>query len=408
MAKAYITQSKRIGSVGGETYSVVNGQTIVRAKPVSVANPRTDAQMTQRSQFLSAVRFYQRANQRFFKFAFESKSQVESDYNAFMRLNAKLGGYITKAQGDSIGFPMIAPWIISQGSLNGLRQSIYEDESASKCYLGVVIAPTFSGVAPATIGALSELILANYSGVQESDIMTLVTIISSAEGSAYVNDLDAENIDNELSWEVEQFIVDSTDERAISEVMTGVTCVVRSGALVLACDMGSSAVASGCALVQSRNTNKGTVVSTTSIALNEVAEVAYSVLRSRIHRRQVLAWWGAQQQAILQGSIAQASAQADSELLVTNINERGLTPTAMVVQDSPKNGPVLEFNGDASGVTADDFYTDPANAGVTIGWEKQGSQYYITVAGSFSSPDDLPINVYFKSGQLVAVVIVSM
>lgn len=358
MAKAYITQSKRIGSVGGETYSVVNGQTIVRAKPVSVANPRTDAQMTQRSQFLSAVRFYQRANQRFFKFAFESKSQVESDYNAFMRLNAKLGGYITKAQGDSIGFPMIAPWIISQGSLNGLRQSVYEDESASKCYLDVVIAPTYSGAAPTTIGALSELILANYSGVQESDIMTLVTIISTAEGSAYVNDLDAENINNQISWEVEQFIVDSTDERAISEVMTGVTCVVRSGALVLACDMGSSAVASGCALVQSRNTNKGTVVSTTSIALNEVAEVAYSVLRSRIHRRQVLAWWGAQQQAILQGSIAQASEQPESSLKVTTVGDTTPPIPYFLDEGDDTNKVLLTYNGSSESVEITDFKAD--------------------------------------------------
>lgn len=383
MAKAYITQSKRIGSVGGETYSVVNGQTIVRAKPVSVANPRTDAQMTQRSQFLSAVRFYQRANQRFFKFAFESKSQVESDYNAFMRLNAKLGGYITKAQGDSIGFPMIAPWIISQGSLNGLRQSVYEDESASKCYLDVVIAPTYSGAAPTTIGALSALILANYSGVQESDIMTLVTIISSAEGSAYVNDLDAENIDNEISWEVEQFIVDSSDERAISDVLTGVTCVVRSGALVLACDMGSSAVASGCALVQSRNTNKGTVVSTTSIALNEVAEVAYSVLRSRIHRRQVLAWWGAQQQAILQGSIAQASSQEpedDIRVLNEDIPDLALLNEAQGYIDFN-----AIFNVPSSQVSVRDFsvngdldliyYPHEGNEGVIRAKIKSGVEY---------------------------------
>lgn len=383
MAKAYITQSKRIGSVGGETYSVVNGQTIVRAKPVSVANPRTDAQMTQRSQFLSAVRFYQRANQRFFKFAFESKSQVESDYNAFMRLNAKLGGYITKAQGDSIGFPMIAPWIISQGSLNGLRQSVYEDESASKCYLDVVIAPTFSGTAPTTIGALSELILANYSGVQESDIMTLVTIISTAEGSAYVNDLDAENIDNEISWEVVQFIVDSSDERAISEVLTGVTCLVRSGALVLACDMGSSAVASGCALVQSRNTNKGTVVSTTSIILNEVAEVAYSVLRSRIHRRQVLAWWGAQQQAILQGSIAQASSQEpedDIRVLNEDIPDLALLNKAQGYIDFN-----AIFNVPSSQVSVRDFsvngdldliyYPHEGNEGVIRAKIKSGVEY---------------------------------
>lgn len=398
MAKAYITQSKRIGSVGGETYSVVNGQTIVRAKPVSVANPRTDAQMTQRSQFLSAVRFYQRANQRFFKFAFESKKQTESDYNAFMRLNAKQGGYITKAQGDSIDFPMIAPWIISQGSLNGLRQSVYEDESASKCSLDVVIAPTYSGSAPTTIGALSELILANYSGVQESDIMTLVTIISSAEGSAYVNDLDAENIVNQISWEVEQFIVDSTDVRAISDVMTGVTCVVRSGALVLACDMGSSAVASGCALVQSRNTNKGTVVSTTSIALNEVAEVAYSVLRSRIHRRQVLAWWGAQQQAILQGSIANAGDTPSGNVNIVEFD--GLSADelpATINMDEPSTTCEVVYDGDASGVVKSDW-TMTVGAG-TWSFDYDSASRLISVSGEGSFGDKMYLTFH---GKLIA------
>lgn len=310
MAKAYITQSKRIGSVGGETYSVVNGQTIVRAKPVSVSNPRTDAQMTQRSQFISAVRFFQRATQRFFKFAFESKKSYESDYNAFMRLNAKVGGYITKAQSDAVGFPMIAPFTVSQGSMPspvyGTDLVLLDTNSHAQM---IIATGSTLGAAPTTIAEASALILAEYPQYRNGDIVTLCALFSTATGEFY-NDLDAESFKtsgDQVDWKIYQIIIDTTNDAALAD--SGLSCAIDGGRVVLQATISPINSVAGTICVVSRNEKSGLKVSTCTVALSTTAQNAYDAMRDNAHLQMVLAWWGAQQQAVLQGSIAQEQAQ---------------------------------------------------------------------------------------------------
>lgn len=405
MAKAYITQSKRIGSVGGETYSVVNGQTIVRAKPVSVANPRTDAQMTQRSQFLSAVRFFQRANQRFFKFAFESKKQTESDYNAFMRLNSKRGGYITKAQGDSIGFPMVAPWIMTQGSLGGLTYDIYLDEENNINYLSVTLAPSFSGTAPTTIAGISEQLKANYTDVLESDIITLLSIHAADVGTSFIDDLDAADIENENIWILNQFLVDTTDTRAIGEVLNNATCAVRDGALFLDIRISDHDSVGGGIAVQSRNTPSGLKVSNTVFALNATGLLAYDMMRSNAHREQVLAWWGAQQQAILQGALSQP---VDTSAIpkITGIGTEGnLLPVAYNISlDFDDSEEVLiYFDGvPSSEIPADYFYVGGGKQGVELRWRSVSEgQFGLSAKASTQTSSIGAVPIYYKDGTLI-------
>lgn len=318
------TGGKRTGSVGGETYSVSKGQNIVRAKPVSVANPRSDAQMTQRTQFLSAVRFFQRANQRFFKFAFESKKLKESDYNAFMRLNANKGGYISKAQGDAVGFPMVAPWVITQGSLQGVSQRVVTDAENERTYLDVVLKAGFTGDLPTTIGEISTLLKESSADIQERDIMTLVVISTSMTGDSYVNDFDMSQHEGENKWAIQQFIIDSTDTRSISEILSDVTAVIDGGTLVLRCALTSIDQAGAAVMVQSRNTNKGLKVSTSTLLLNGQGELVYDLMRRDSHRQQILAWWGAQQAAILQGSEAQVVVPSDKPAVISVQGEYSL------------------------------------------------------------------------------------
>lgn len=348
------TGGKRTGSVGGETYSVSKGQNIVRAKPVSVANPRSDAQMTQRTQFLSAVRFFQRANQRFFKFAFESKKLKESDYNAFMRLNANKGGYITKAQGDAVGFPMVAPWVITQGSLQGVAQSVYTDAENERTYLDVVLKAGFTGDLPATIGEISTLLKESSADIQERDIMTFVVISTSMTGNSYVNDFDMTQHEGENKWAVQQFIIDSTDTRSISEILSDVTAVIDGGVLVLRCGITAMDQAGAAVMVQSRNTDKGLKVSTSTLLLNGEGELVYELMRRDSHRQQVLAWWGAQQAAILQGSEAQVVVPSGKPAVVSVQGIYSLPEQITFIAGTGQQL-VLGFDKVPSDVTSDDF-----------------------------------------------------
>lgn len=355
MAKAYITQSKRIGSVGGETYSVVKGQTIVRAKPVSVSNPRTDAQMTQRTQFLSAVRFYQRATQRFFKFAFEGKKSVESDYNAFMRLNANLGGYLTKAQSDAVGFPMIAPFTVTQGSLPnptyGLDIALHGDESLAQMFIGNA---SEGASAPTTIGQVSELILATYPNYRAGDIVTICALYSTVDGEFW-NDLDAtafKTSTDEVIWSIYQIILDTTNDTALADA--GLQSTIEGGKIYLERVIAPLNSVCGCIVVVSRNEPSGLKVSNSQVALSPAAMSAYEAMRSDAHRQQVLAWWGAQQQAILQGSVAQPVAPASKPRVISVEGSYDL-PIDIEVNKGGGFTASIGFNVPPTDVTTADF-----------------------------------------------------
>lgn len=359
MAKAYFTQNKRIGSVGGSVYSVVKGQCIERAKPVSVANPRTDAQMTQRTQFLSAVRFFQRAIQRFFKFAFEGKKSVESDYNVFMRLNAKVGGFLTKAQSDAVSFPIIAPFTISQGSLvapvYGLDSILHGTSNYSQMVLGS--APE-GATAFTTIAQVSANILATYPAYRAGDIITIVSLYSSATGEFW-NDLDAVRFvgtGEEIRWDIQQIILDTTNDMTLAEA--GLSCSIADGKYILEKEIGPRPVLCGCAVVVSRNEASGLKVSNARISLSPSADSAYNEMRDAAHLEQVLAWWGAQQQAILQGSIATADNQANELKVLYVGDDPEIQLSSIELMQGLTEGSNIVFSGDASRVNLSDFSSD--------------------------------------------------
>lgn len=302
MAKSNNFFSLRRGSTKSHTYQVNKGQQITKDRVYGGHNPRSDGQMTQRSTFLSAVRFYQRANQRFFRFAFESKTQTESDYNAFMRNNAKIGPYITKAQGDAIGFPMVAPWVLSQGSLESPATSIQAIGETGNGAL-MLIADEYSGAAPSTIGQVSELILSKYAGLRAGDFITMV-VIESQQADGWYNDLDATTIPVvSPNWMIKQIRLDPTDEGSI--FLAGFQPYTIDGKCYLGYLVPTARNVLGCAFVASRDESTGVKVSTSTIVLSEDAQTAYEAMRTNAHRELVMSWWGAQQKAILQGALVQ-------------------------------------------------------------------------------------------------------
>lgn len=304
MAKAGFWLRGAHGKLAGSTVYQSKSGTVIR-EIKTPSNPRTEAQMKQRSQFLAAVRFYQRANQRFFKFAFENKHKSESDYNAFMRLNAGIGAYITKPQSDAAGFPMIGPYTVTQGSLvapkYGMDMYLTEDTRAQ------LVVYKGEGKNPDTIGKLSALMLETYPEYRAGDIVTFVTLYSSSTGEFY-NDLDAERYkisSDRVQWNIIQFILDTEDTRLISEI--GLSYAYSDDNLYVYSALGPMNVIGGCIACVSRNEASGLKVSSAQVSLSVAAEQAYIAMRSDEHLSKVLTWWGASQQAILQGAVAKTS-----------------------------------------------------------------------------------------------------
>lgn len=92
------------GSMGGMTYSIVEGRTIVRQTPTHVRNPNTEAQQLQRGKMALAVRAYQQAGPMCAK-TFTVRKKYSSAYNEFVSRNIKASNPFTlNSDGTEIRF----------------------------------------------------------------------------------------------------------------------------------------------------------------------------------------------------------------------------------------------------------------------------------------------------------------
>lgn len=171
------------GRVGSESYSILNRQQIVRSLPDAVKNPQTSAQMEQRARLANLVAFY-RANKFWMHWgAFQTKKEEWSDYNSFVSANMKMDAvYLTKSWAEA-GATVVAPYVVSVGSLPRINVTAAADVLISDIYVGSELAIT--NFTP--IGTISAAILAHNNAIQEGDqISIIVEIQQSTEQSPYV------------------------------------------------------------------------------------------------------------------------------------------------------------------------------------------------------------------------------
>lgn len=302
MAKGNMLLGYSRGSVGDVTFTKIKGQQVARARNRNPHNPRTNKQSLQRAIFAATVKFYTRGNQNFYKFAFENKRQVESDYNAFMRENVKRAPAISREALANYDYPVFAPFLMAKGSLPTLENSI----SAGKAVVALGIdAPT---TLPTTVGALTEALIAS-EAYKAGDILTLVTINSNFNGTyPSATGVGA----GKPAWAISQIILDSTSTDTLADTL-GVQATNVDGALVLTDATGVTLLSgtySAFVMVHTRNTDSGLECSTQELVLNDAATTAYEGAQDAAYKSSVIASWqangtvDAQPEAILQGSIA--------------------------------------------------------------------------------------------------------
>lgn len=289
-------QGRARGSVGDVTFQVLKGQQISKARNRQPANPRTTKQMTQRSLFVDAVKFYTRGTQNLFKFAFEGKKQTESDFNAFMRVNAKLGVNISPDAFNNFTYPALGNWVMTQGSL-ALNESPIWQASANAWFFG----RTSTGeTVPETIGGASQIVMA-HSSAMIGDIVTIVLIEaynSTATNTPAVYPTDR----GPVNWKIMQFRVDPSSTDALPE---DVAIDNDSGEAVMIISGNDPDNISGMAIVISRNTSAGLKVSTSFLVPNKAAADAIAAAKEESYIGQVVSAWKATGDAILQGSLSE-------------------------------------------------------------------------------------------------------
>ena len=327
MAKGNMFIGNGSGKVGNLVVATRAGEQITRDYLPRVANPKSYQQMLQRAKFANAVKFYKKAVQNFFKFAFEDKKKSESDYNAFMRHNIMNSTLLIKGNVDDAYFPALGRWQMSSGSLPNAF-SIEKTEVSGFPFRNDGIK------ANATIGAISSALIGQ--GYHTGDIVTFVLITSPV---TYL-DFDLTNLyDTGLqqpNWLIVQFAIDPRDTRAISQAnFLG----SRNGGLgdyegnsLLVSDDGSIQwdvpansgsweyeMAATCCIV-TRNTGSGVLATNTSLFGNAKFDKMLSDAEGTNYENEVLVSWGAREGAILKGSIATRSGAGTESVVGLKVN----------------------------------------------------------------------------------------
>ena len=323
MAKGNMFIGNGSGKVGNLVVATRAGEQITRVYQPRVANPKSYKQMLQRAKFANAVKFYKKAVQNFFKFAFEDKKKSESDYNAFMRHNIMNSALLIKGNVDDAYFPALGRWVMSSGSLPNAFDIVKADDGG---FLFVN-----EGMKPnATIGDISSLLLGQ--GFHTGDIITFVLITSPV---TYL-DFDLTNLyDSGLQqpdWLIVQFAIDPKDTRDISQAnfigsRNGGLGAYEGNSLVISNDNAihwlgypdDEEMAAACCIV-TRNTGSGVMATNTTLFGNEVFDKMLSDAEGTNYENEVLVSWGTRERAILKGSIATRAGAVTESVVGLKVN----------------------------------------------------------------------------------------
>lgn len=358
MSKGSIFWGKSRGKLGEMVLAVVKGQQTQRAYNGTPANPRTELQQAQRIKFAAAVKFYKSSVQNMFKMAFEGKKQTESDYNAFMRINLKEGIaiYPTKEEVDDPFFPMVAPWRVSQGSLNPVGGIAFDDEDSQYFFASaaninpgsfqntdwsefLALNPQYQVGDIITFATMMQRVTLTGSSVvtpQNTPVWVINSIIvgadlRGADLNEYFGTNGMDNYDNMLTHRVDVPGVLLVDASPITELAIGSVCI------------------------HSRKTSGGLLVSSEYIHLNDLAQQVFEFLSDDGNR--ALGTWNAESLVILQGSEEKPSAGGNWHgTKAANFTIDGNTTVSVVSQITPlmKKGDSVQLSISVGG-TAHNF-----------------------------------------------------
>lgn len=302
------------GKLGEFVYARVKGQQVSRAYNKEPYNPQTSAQLYQRSIFTDAVKFYTRGRRQLFPFAFEDKKKTESDYNAFMRANAKRGVVISKECFDNYDYPALGNFIMSKGTLPPMNARISNAGNVSTLAWSKENITT-ELTAVSTVGDLASLMI---DGVDflEGDILTFVNIVGGFPAIEGIPSVSPADIQSPTTWDIKQVMLTANSTQPLSDygvvaTLTGET--TKTLAIKTSETYDLDRIHAG-VIIHSRNAASKVRVSTEELSMNQTTSAAIEAARERAYVDAAVESWRIKQQApvisetIMQGNIAQSIA----------------------------------------------------------------------------------------------------
>lgn len=293
------------GRVGNLVLYTRKGSQITRAYQSTVKNPKTSGQMLQRAKFSNAVKFYQKAVQHFFKFAFQDQKQTETAFNAFMRHNVDRACLLRKDEVNDPYFPAFGRWQMSQGSLAAPMVPKFNGDAALFANTGI------KGTEK-TVADLSSILIGQ--GYHVGDIITFVCISSLVNSVDFdlSNYYDSGNL-LQPQWDIRQLIVSPSDQTAISDIPSlgpsvGVLSAVNGG---LQFAFTNPKFSNAAAVIATRKGSGVTYASNAELVPNSVTLAMIDATTTTAWIAEVTASWQSQGDAILQGSVANGRTRAE-------------------------------------------------------------------------------------------------
>lgn len=297
------------GKLGNMVISSVKGQQVERKYQPQVANPKTFSQTRQRANFASAVKFFKHSQQNLFKFAFEDKTQKESDYNAFMRHNVMYFTPVNKIACDNPTLPALGFDLglqLSYGSLPSVTSMGFFDRQSENAKFGFDCGKIQESQAPDVFlwADVSQALIDNY-GLANGDIVTFVVINTNMSYTRFkgqiIQGVDAEELSSPAIWSMEQRRIDTSSNEDVSSLVVGKQYFCTKKGITTS----TYNILYFASVIFSRNIQgRKLMVSTSTLECSEKEQYNGAIPdKDSAEERQVLLSWGANPEAILQGSL---------------------------------------------------------------------------------------------------------
>lgn len=260
IVKNFWLQNQKKKLAGAVIYQAM-GQTRSRELAASVANPRTLAQMEQRTKWANLVNFY-RANASWMKYAYETKKTNQSEYNKFMSLNVPSARIYLPKSIASQGGCVVDAYQMTQGSLASI-----EVQEGDNRWLTNLMLPAGSEFGPlSTVGEVSAALIQQNPAIREGDQLSFIRLTQQVNSNTGVPFVVVRK------YEV---IISSNDFRPFYDFMPADYIEFHESGGQMALTVEDSGNAGGFLLILSRTIGGKTYVSTQSIIVaNNAALIA--------------------------------------------------------------------------------------------------------------------------------------
>jgi len=247
----YLRNQKK--KLAGAVYYQAMGQTRSRELRTEISNPRTQAQMEQRTKWANLVNFY-RVNAPWMKYAYETKKRNQSEYNKFMSLNVPSARIYIPKNFASQGGCIVDAYQMTQGSL----ASIEFTKNKTFWVSNIILPSDFDFTEISTVGEVSAAILQMNPAIREGDQLSFVRLTQQVNSNTGVPFVVVRK------YEV---IINSNDFRPFYDFMPVDYVTATDGTGTFSLAVKDSGNAGGFLLILSRTISGKTYVSTQSIVV---------------------------------------------------------------------------------------------------------------------------------------------